>query len=750
MESAAKRRKTSPTTSIPVDAPNTPRRIPIRSQNLPSKRPSFASPTKASIARHNPQLLARATFSGNNAERPGSRGSLQDGSDMALGIKQPTVIDDNERPGPQLTSNSQENGGLQRSGTPGTDVFGRRRSPRLTEGGLSMKPRQISRSPIKRPQEKFSEGSENQAAKALEENPNPFRKTGLRRSPIATQKSDVVQEESVQQDENPPDPFVKRGLRRSPVSSQPIDILPASEPQTNISTTPIQPPVIQPVEFASLENPHQEENPEPPQASTTSTQQPPADLPVGAYQRQGVPEPISEPLPKAQVQPATELNVPGTSREGDDPELPLTPTQRGLTNPIVTTPLTGIHNTPSKGPRKSKALAEKLKSSPLKPQAPPPPQPAKEPQSGLQVVPQPKFQKGKEVERRKSARFSIPADPHAAKRKIRDDLLKELQQLQADVALANQENERLFSQHEARITIPQDTSNIDAIRDLLLRSAASEPPPEPLLKPPGAFEAADLFLPFVSLRKPQPVLPPVVKSLPSYESIVSADPLAQLKNFTPLHFSSKISLLPPVSLSPDSSQDPTPPTFQKHHVSAGHRSGLFAARLSMIVDTNSFSISELDIERLDPSAEAELGTFMRKRAKMDGPLGKDIGVVCWAMGRWVETSILRAKFWCTVDKELSNAEVRTKTLHRLAEKRKQKRRHERATEEVEAEEPQKGKWTRKELLPHMGRTSMEVLADDVELRLEWKIGFDWTGEVESSLSACARLPTFCKSPLPLR
>ncbi|EEY23438.1 predicted protein [Verticillium alfalfae VaMs.102] len=34
--------------------------------------------------------------------------------------------------------------------------------------------------------------------------------------------------------------------------------------------------------------------------------------------------------------------------EPEEPELPPTPTQKGLEDPIVTTPPTGIHNTPSK------------------------------------------------------------------------------------------------------------------------------------------------------------------------------------------------------------------------------------------------------------------------------------------------------------------------------------------------------------------------------------------------------------------
>jgi hypothetical protein len=41
---------------------------------------------------------------------------------------------------------------------------------------------------------------------------------------------------------------------------------------------------------------------------------------------------------------------------------------------------------------------------------------------------------------------------------------------------------------------------------------------------------------------------------------------------------------------------------------------------------------------------------------------------------------------------------------------------------------------------------MELANEEVELRFEWRIRFDWTGEVESHIAAIARLPRNCKSP----
>lgn len=81
MDSApSKRRKTSHTTSTPVDASTTPspqrrpRRDAAKARTTP-RRASFRSPTKASIARFNPELIARPR-SASSSDRRDSRWSL--------------------------------------------------------------------------------------------------------------------------------------------------------------------------------------------------------------------------------------------------------------------------------------------------------------------------------------------------------------------------------------------------------------------------------------------------------------------------------------------------------------------------------------------------------------------------------------------------------------------------------------------------------------------------------------------------
>jgi hypothetical protein len=756
-DSPAKRRKTSPTTSVPIDAPTTPSRIPVPrrdgAKTMPD-RPSFASPTKASLAKHHPQLLNRPSSSGSGSGRPGSRGKdLQDAFSKALGETQasiggPSVITGEERELYQSNGSTTEENELlveretetQRATTPNA------RSARSVSvgGGLSAKPRRMSRSPVKQVAKAPVEDSNGNTAQDNFEEVNPFQKKGLRRSPVSSQADALVQENL--------DPFRKTGLRRSPVAPVPAvskeDTVIQNEPPLEVSTTPTEPLPSQTEATEILERALRPQSidvaaevisrPQPRAPETTSN--------VRKQEQVVAPEQLP-PRPRPQPAEATR------SDRREEPGLPPTPTERGIPDPVVTTPPTGIHDTPSKRARKSKALAEKLKSSPLKPRDPPPEEPAKE---VPEAVPQPKPESEKVPKRRKSARFLIPEDPHASKKKARDDLLKELQQLQADVTLANAENERLRQRSESKKTGPGQPSKPDELLDMLLRATAPEPAAKP--KATSIFKSIGAFLPFQPRRRKQAQLPVSEKPIPSHLPIALDDPLPYLQAFSPLTFTSTITILPSEPVSSESStQELEPPIRQRHVIHASHPSGLFATRFSMTVDTSTLSITSLDILRLDMNAETELGTFIRDRARRDGPLGKDVTTICWAMGRWTEVSIQRARFWCAVESEFGTAQARAKSLSK--HRKKKRKRHASVAEDEEevnaegdeAEESSvQPKWTRKQLLPQIGRTSMELVNEEVELRFEWKIRFDWTGEVDSNIAAIARLPRNCKSPPPTR
>ncbi len=586
-----------------------------------------------------------------------------------------------------------------------------------------------------------------------------IRRAGLRRSPIApvepARMTNINSQPEVQ-------PEIRRaGVRRSPATSGAISEISKSQPQAH-SELQTGVPAREDVEKQQ----------EQPKISTTPTEPVPArpttvaksvkgDLEKVDHRRNAVERPAtvaaaeilsefpmhrgSQPnnTQKIQKSPAlskvAEILNPFVTRRHEEPELPPTPTQRGIPDPVVTTPPSGIHETPSKKARRSKAHPERVKSSPLKPKDPRPEAAAKQLQTQDRSKSQPQ-EKTAPAARRRSLRFIPKIDPHAAKKKERDELFQQLQQLQADVALANQENERMRILLESKKKPPQAAmTNPDDLLSMLLRSTAPLVPEPP--KRVSLLKAVDAFLPFRP-RKKAAVKPTSDKPIPSHLPIALEDPLPYLQAFSPLIYTSSITLLPAIpGDSNSSSQDELQPIMQKHIITASHPSGLFSARVSMVVNSSLLSVESIDILRLDMNAEIELGTFIRARAKATGPGAKDVTNICCAMARWTEVSIQRARFWCQVEEEFGTPEARAK-----AKRKKKKRKRKVIEEEDDDDEDDEPRtiWTRKHLIPNIGRTSMKLMNEDVELRFEWKISFDYMGEVESALSADARTPSQCK------
>lgn len=659
--SPSKRRKLSPTApnsrSVPV-TPN-PAQVARDGAQTMNSRPSFASPTKASIARHNPQLLVRPTSTGPGDERSAGAENVppEERSKETLFVTPTKVhsMDANVVP-PQthganldgVDRTPRPDGGAT---TPGKPTLGR--ETRSSAGGLGAAPRRRSRTP----------GKEMPRAGAL-----------VGGSVNSTKRKEIEQPSTTEKAVTPI-LFRSGGLRRSPVAPQGVEA-----------------------------------------AQALQAQEPP------------------------------------------EPELPLTPTERGLTDPVVTTPATGIHNTPSKRPKRPRGA--KAKPSPLKLQA----------EAGTEKEALEESESERPEKRRKASEYAsrhlVPIDPHAEKKKLRDQILQEVQGLQADIALAEKENERLrrhYSSSKAHAEPPLS----DEILGLLVRTTAEvNPKPQPP-KRTSIFKSIGSFLPFAPRPRPPPVTPPKETLSPSHLPIKVEDQLPYLKLFTPLTYTSTITLLPPT---PPPSGDKTisPTILQNHAINILAPSGLFAARLNVIVDTSRFSVSSLTIPSLDPAAEDELGRWARERASGKSILGRDVSAICWAMARWYEVATRRAKFWYEIERRFGNEEGRRKSNARIkaiaANLRKRKGNSSVVVEDAgqgdaDEEDVDDGagarKWTRKQLWPQMSRRTMMLGNESVELRIRWDVTFDWTGEAESRISGSARVPASCKfayhsqTPFPL-
>lgn len=673
---------------------------------------------------------------------------------------------------------SQESGHVEKTGL--------RRSPRLPSAGAELGPIQkagLRRSPLSQ-------------VDAMAQEFSPIKKAGLRRSPPVIRPSVSLGHSELQIEQHDDSTQVRKSLRRSPL---PETVMESIENQIQMpeqfGTTPPGPPpskALQPALQDMSNRPVRvpeliplsvavSKQVDPPEVTkvlkvseksrtarlsneaekkklphpTSITQEPTIvakpisedensrESSTSQAQSSNLQKrkPVAKPLPPKVPSPEIILKRYPDPPVNRDPELPPTPTQLGLRDPVVTTPPAGIHDTPSKRARRIKALNAKILSSPLKPRDERPGESANASTEGTPVpslIPDSQVPQPEKPKRRKSARFLVPVDPHAEKKNERDALLKQLQKIQADIAIGNQESERLRLLQDQK----RAASNLKASEDLvamLLRSKAPEPAQSTKPASTSIFKSIEAFLPFRSRRR-QATKPSVLsildKPLPSFLPTPMDDPLPYLQALSPLTYTSTIHLLPPTPSSP--SDDTSQSQLQQHLISASHPSGLFFSRFSLTVNTSNFSTPSLDIIKLDPASESELGPYLRVLADK-----QNLSVFCWAMGRWAEVALKRAGFWCAVDAEFGTVEARSNSLQKLKLKGKRKRGEDGG---YDTEGVQQGGWSRKQLLPMMAKTHFEVVSEenDVCLRIEWRLEFDWVGDCESVVEALVSVPESCK------
>ncbi|RYP72931.1 hypothetical protein DL769_004331 [Monosporascus sp. CRB-8-3] len=473
----------------------------------------------------------------------------------------------------------------------------------------------------------------------------------------------------------------------------------------------------------------------------------------------------------------------------DEPDLPPTPTQKGISDPasINTSPV-GIHNTPSKRARRSRALAEELKSSPLKqPPLRPPRSTEKAPTRPALAravhreaeIPAGNTQVLKVV---KESLADQPSGPHPSRKvrgydwlveqkKTRDFLLAEVARLEGDVELAARANDWLHRSHHAeeghqdRWTT-EDKSNLLG----LLRRHMLPPVDEPPNEGPGNLLLAALnpisLLPFGKAEQTLPALFDLpgetedreeTETAPTthYPITLSAEEeLPYLQVFTPLTFTSNVSILPREDL------EDGKPLMQKHSISVSSvPPGLFSARVEMTVNTKTLSVSELSVPQLDPSATRELRPFVQRTIQggNSSALTRNVGVVTWAMGEWVRVATRRARFWCSIEKELASRDGIAKCVKQMRQGRRRKpvgrfagmedadvNSEEELVDGADKTETKGDSLSRADLLRSLGKSSFDIDLHDGDeapsMRIEWNIDFDWTGEAQSKLALLVTVP----------
>jgi len=130
----------------------------------------------------------------------------------------------------------------------------------------------------------------------------------------------------------------------------------------------------------------------------------------------------------------------------------------------------------------------------------------------------------------------------------------------------------------------------------------------------------------------------------------------------------------------------------------------------------------MQLLRISPWAERELGTFIRSKAQE-----RDLGNASWAMDSYWEIAKKRAQHWHKCETAFAHLLV-----GRTAED----------TENAQSRQQSKpaNTITRKDLSRNLGRDTLVLQDKHVLLKLNWQIGFDWTGEAESDIGVEAAFP----------
>lgn len=378
----------------------------------------------------------------------------------------------------------------------------------------------------------------------------------------------------------------------------------------------------------------------------------------------------------------------------DEPELPSTPSRRQLGE--ADNPRRGIlFSSPSKRPPRMK---DPVKKSPLQSKAPP----VQEASSTQHVEDGPE-----DVIATAKSQRREPPDPELEKRKQEKARLeREVAELESQISRCT---EAIGKEQQRSPTDPLWATERTELQDFIATISGVDSQAEAV---PPISNLLCSFLPFSTIAIPPPK-PKEEKPIPSHRPIELANPLPYLEMFTSMKYSTQLSLRGKVS-------PPTKHVHQKHTIDLVGPQKLLTSQISITIDTPANEVIDMNILRLTPWAERELGTFLRKRAEE-----KDLSNACWAIESYWLIAQKRAQYWHRCEITFP---------HLLAGQTRDD------TENARPQVSAKSKLSRKDFTRHLGRDSLVLQDSHVLLKLNWRIGFDWTGEAESDVSVETAFP----------
>ncbi|KAF2199845.1 hypothetical protein GQ43DRAFT_442099 [Delitschia confertaspora ATCC 74209] len=284
------------------------------------------------------------------------------------------------------------------------------------------------------------------------------------------------------------------------------------------------------------------------------------------------------------------------------------------------------------------------------------------------------------------------------------------------------------------------TQELDELIDTINKADPSptSPPPQ---EPQPLISLLASFLPF-SRPILQPSPPQAISDggdetpVPSHCPLDLEDPLSYLSMFAPFTYTSSISL--PSPLREDYG-------LQMHRIHIENPSKLLTATIVLTISVSAHEITALEIVNLSAEAECDLGEFVRRKAKE-----RDVGAVFWALGSYWDITKKRAECWHRCEEEFGHlipGHTELDKENRTGGNKKKRKGSQWDDDDGEVsgvlEGKEKGKGmglSRKQLHRHLGKKTLVLQSKEVLFQVEWKIGFDWTGEAESEVKGMAAVP----------
>lgn len=264
-------------------------------------------------------------------------------------------------------------------------------------------------------------------------------------------------------------------------------------------------------------------------------------------------------------------------------------------------------------------------------------------------------------------------------------------------------------------------------------------------KPPSIASQLSLFLPFSKLVVPPSRTSPTPTSpMPSHLPLQLEDPLPYLRIFTSLTVSMVDTLVP--------SSESDQPLLQHRVITLSSPYNLFQIKLRMSTDPTDESVHSISVTTISRWAASELGSWIEEQAAIG-----DISSIGWACGRYWEVAETRARCWEQCHRRFHHLisskvegieEAETRDTNGYNSERIDRRKEDNIpnveqTSDVESDSDHEQTNTlgsHTALCLHLGEQCLLFSQGGVSLLVTWRTGFDWTGEVESHITACASFP----------